>query len=392
MSQEETPGRHLRVLHLSTGLGLGGAETLLAQLLGALDDGFEHRVISLEGRSVVGATLVERGVRVETLELQHWSGRIRAPARLTRVLRSFRPDLLHGWMYHANLVAILTGLATRLPVICGLHSASLDSGLSRRSTRVVARVGGSLARLAACVVSCSEAGVSFHRELGYPREKIRVIPNGIDTATFRPTPTARAELRAELGLAPQAFLVGMVARPAPVKNHALFLRAARKLLDQVEGATLCHFVLCGTSVDAGNPGLRGGIEELGLNGHTHLLGPRLDIARIHAGLDVLASCSDAEAFPLVVGEAMASGTPCVVTDVGDCARIVGDTGRVVAPGDAAGMAAAWLELRSIGSAGREALGRRARARIERRFSLARMATRYAALYRELVREGPGLPR
>src|SRR5262249_22081389 len=142
-------------------------------------------------------------------------------------------------------------------------------------------------------------------------------------------------------------------------------------------------------VDRSNPALVALVDSLGLGDRCHLLGPRRDIPRIQAALDLATSSSISEAFPLVVGEAMACGTPCVVTDVGDSALMVGDTGRVVPPRDPVALAEAWRDLLSLGAERRRRLGEDARRRTLELFDLSAVARRYEDLYESLLEGEPG---
>jgi glycosyltransferase involved in cell wall biosynthesis len=146
-----------------------------------------------------------------------------------------------------------------------------------------------------------------------------------------------------------------------------------------------HFVLAGKDVDSENPALVGSMRAAGVLENCHLLGLRNDMPQLMAALDLLASSSAyGEGFPNVLGEAMACGVPCVVTDVGDSAAIVGDTGRSVAPGDAQGLAAAVEELLTLPRSERVALGRRARDRVETRFEIGKVVERYQEFYESLL--------
>jgi glycosyltransferase involved in cell wall biosynthesis len=129
-------------------------------------------------------------------------------------------------------------------------------------------------------------------------------------------------------------------------------------------------------------------DALGISGRCHLLGPRRDVARIHASLDVAVSSSISEAFPLAVGEAMACGVPCVATDVGDSALMIGETGRVVPPGDAAALAAAIRDVLALKPGERVKLGEAARRSVCERFDLGAVARRYERLYEQVAGRTP----
>jgi glycosyltransferase involved in cell wall biosynthesis len=235
-------------------------------------------------------------------------------------------------------------------------------------------------RYPAAVIYNSQAGQRAHERLGYAPRRWAVIPNGFDTDVFRPCAPARGSLRLELGLPDEVQLVGLLARFHPMKDHATFLQAA-KIVTAAKPDV--HFVAAGAGVDAA-PALNNLVDALTLRGRVHLLQARRDAPRFLAALDVAVSSSYGEAFPNVVGEAMACGTPCVVTDVGDSAQIVGDAGVVVPPRDSVAVAAGILRILDADRVARDALGRAARERIISEFSLGRAAARYEKLYRELV--------
>ena len=178
--------------------------------------------------------------------------------------------------------------------------------------------------------------------------------------------------------------MGLVARDDPQKNHSGFIEAAaqvHRILPQV------HFVLAGDGIDQNNKGLTALIDCIGLTGHVHLLGRRNDIPNLMAAFDVLASSSSfGEAFPNVLGEAMACGVPCVTTDVGDSAEIVGDTGRVVAPGDMDGLARQLIELLQWPAEQRAQLGALARRRIRDRYEINDVTRRYEEFYVQLMND------
>jgi glycosyltransferase involved in cell wall biosynthesis len=183
------------------------------------------------------------------------------------------------------------------------------------------------------------------------------------------------------------LVIGIAARFHPHKDHRNFTWAAARLQQQMPSV---HFLLCGLDITWENSQLAGWINAAGIRDCCHLLGVREDMSRLFAGMDIATTASRTEAFPIVIGEAMACGTPCVVTDVGDSAMIVGDTGIVVPPGDPSALAEAWRKLIEAGQEVRRRLGIAARNRIREHFALPAVVERYQAIYRELAnarREG-----
>jgi glycosyltransferase involved in cell wall biosynthesis len=219
-----------------------------------------------------------------------------------------------------------------------------------------------------------------HTDVGYASDKMIVIPNGFDLNSFKPDREARLSVRGELGIPEDAFIIGSVARFDPQKDHGNFIKAAAILRADVPNV---NFVLCGDGIIYDNAELTQWIDTKGLREHVHLLGRREDIPGVINALDIVSSTSFSEGFSNAVGEAMACGVPCVVTDVGDSAFIVGDTGRVVPPKDPAALALAWRDLIEMDEEARRRLGDEARRRIEKSFNLPIITRRYEDLYRDM---------
>jgi len=378
----------MKIVHIITGLDTGGAEVMLRELLRQTPrPAFDSQVISLSDIGPVGKSIQALGFKVSSLGMRPGLPDIGALWRLSRRLKRLQPDVVQTWLYHGDLVG---GLAARLAgieaILWGIHISFLDAPQSKKSTLAVVKAGALLSHwVPRSIVCCAQSALELHEQIGYDARKMQVIPNGFDLAEFAPHESARGAVRDELGLAPDTPLVGLIGRFHPQKDHANFLRAA-SLIARSDSRT--HFVLVGAGSEWSNGELARPIEDAGLKARFHLLGRRDDIPRLSAALDVLAlSSAYGEAFPLVVGQAMACEIPCAVTDVGDSAALVGEAGRVVPPRDAQALAGAIRELLDLSKEERRALGRAARTRIEERFSIQSVAARYHALYRGLAGEG-----
>jgi glycosyltransferase involved in cell wall biosynthesis len=192
----------------------------------------------------------------------------------------------------------------------------------------------------------------------------------------------RRSVRLELNIPEEAILIGLIGRFDPLKDHRCFLKAGAKLLSNKQEI---FFLLAGREVDWQNRHLKQFIEKLGMSENVFLLGERRDVHRIMAAFDIAACSSVAEGFPNVIGEAMSCGIPCVVTDVGDSAWLVGDSGMVVPPRNHEALYEAWLKMIEMGSEKRRVLGEKARKRIEDHFSIQMIVKKYEQLYEEQVR-------
>lgn len=357
---------------------------MLYKLLSVCDRSHcQIEVISLTDVGAIGDRIRGLNVSVRALGMRRGQPGIAGLFRLSRWLRHSSPDVVQTWMYHADLVG---GLAAKFgggfPVVWGIQNSTLGQQ-TKKSTVLTVKLCARLSRwLPTKIVNCSVVSRGIHERMGYNPERMLVIPNAFDLSSFKPNNEARFSLRKELSLSQDAILIGFVARFDPQKDHEGFIAATRRVVARHERA---QFVLCGEGVDHTNPHLSRWIQECGVTGRFHLLGRRDDVARVTAALDI-ATCPSAygEAFPNVVGEAMAAGVPCVVTDVGDSAFIVGDTGRVVPPRQPERLAEALNWVIELGAEGRSQLGAKARRRIQENFDLSVIGDRYAELYREVA--------
>lgn len=375
----------MRVAHVITGLGQGGAEAVLFRLATYPDTPTRHVVISLTDDGVYGTRLRSAGIAVHTLGMARGRMTLGALLRLRALLRAEAPDVVQTWMYHADLIG---GLAARLAgiraVAWGIRNSGNHLDSSSRSARLVlglcARLSGWLPR---AIVCAAQDAARRHQALGYRADAMVVIPNGYDLSRYAPLAESGARMRALWGVPPQAPLIGCVARWDPLKDHANLLEALAVLLRQGQHPSL-RCVLVGRGMTPGNAELLTLIASLGLQGRILLAGPSDDVPAVMNSLDVHVLSSCAEGFPNVVAEAMACATPCVVTDVGDAAHIVGDTGVVVPPQQPAALAAGIEQaLREVAERGRASVGEPARQRVLAMFDLGRMVQAYETVWRRI---------
>jgi len=371
----------IRVTFIITGLEEGGAEVMLYRLLGAIDQSrFEPIVISLMAKDTrIGSLIEQSGIMVHTLGIHHGQLSARAMLRLISLVRSLQPDIIQGYMYHGNLAASLTGLLAnyKIPVLWNIHHVPYNLKDEKMGTALIIRMGKIFAHWVKRIIYVSRESSTRHESLGYPSKLTKVIPNGFDCAVFKPSSMARTELRGTLGVSENDILIGLIGRYHPMKDHANFINAAGILVKKYANV---YFLLAGREVDEKNKEIDRLVQQNKLCDRVHLLGVRNDIPQINASLDISSSSSFSEAFPLVVGEAMACGVPCVVTDVGDSAWVVGDTGKVVPPRDAEALAEAWSFLIEQGPEERNRLGNKARQRILENFTLDKIVQEYEMLY------------
>jgi glycosyltransferase involved in cell wall biosynthesis len=372
------------ILHVITGLGRGGAEAMLVKLIGA-SAGYRHDVLSLTGKGEIGAQLEASGVKVDTLGLDR--ARFWPPAlpRLRALVRESRPDLIQGWLNHGNLAALAGKMlaGTDAPAVWNVRQSLLGMRFEKWQTRRVIRLNARLSRRTAAILYNSATGARDHEAIGYASDKTVLVPNGFDLNRFRPQPDRRAEIRRSLDVGDDELLIGLVARFDPWKNHAAFFAAASIILARAPDS---RFLLAGDGMTADNPALRALIRDPRVLERSLLLGGRSDMPEINAALDVACNVSHGEGFPNAIGEAMASGVPCMVPDAGDMPAIVGEAGVVARSADPGDIAEAVLALIGKGAEGRALMGRAARERIAALFSLPAIVARYETIYAQLLME------
>ncbi len=374
----------VKIVHIITGLSTGGAETMLYNLLSQCNRQlYEPMVISLTDIGPLGKKISTLNIPISALGMRRGVPSPVAFIRLVAMLRCERPDIIQTWMYHADLMgAMAAKIAGGMPVVWGIHHTNLVPKMSKKLTLLTARTNAILShRMPHRIICCSGATLRTHADLGYNISKMVAISNGFNVAAYRPTEVDRSSVRRELGIPDGDLIIGLIGRFDPQKDHQTFIRAAGILYGKHPQT---HFVLCGDGITWSNVALVKWIAEAGIKEHCHLLGCRNDIPRVLTAFDILAlSSSFGEGFPMVIGEAMSCGVPCVVTDVGESALIVGDTGRVVVPGKPEAMANALEELIAMSVEGRSNLGAMARQRIIDNFSLNAVVKQYEHLYEEV---------
>lgn len=367
----------MQVTHIITGLNNGGAEAVLYRLC-TNDTGATHTVISLMGMGKYGPMLEEAGVTVHCLNMPQGRVTFGGLRKLFSLIKSGKPDLVQTWMYHADLIGgVIARLAGVKKVFWGIHHSSLEVDKSKRSTILVAKLCALLSKLVpTSIVCCADEAMMVHVAVGYDKSKITVIYNGYSLDQFNINAETGSAVKQELNIAHVSIVLGLVGRFDPQKDHANLL-GALVLLKEKRKDFVC--LLVGTGMNAGNTELYKQIQSFGLSDQVHLLDQRPDIPAVMNALDVHVLSSTTEGFPNVVAEAMACGTPCVTTDVGDAALIVGDTGWVVPPSNSVRLFEAIVKALEEKQSSAEAWSARqqaARQRIEDNFSIETMVYKY----------------
>ncbi|NLU50543.1 MAG: glycosyltransferase [Syntrophomonadaceae bacterium] len=328
----------MKITFLTRSLDYGGAERQLVTLAKGLHER-GHRVVVLVfyANGPLEKELYDAGVTVRVLDKK---GRWDVAGFLCRLVHAVvhdKPDIVHGYLGIPNILTVLLKpIFSGTRMVWGVRASNMDLARYDWLSRLSYQLECMLSRFADLIITNSHAGFDYAAKNGFPKSKMVVIPNGIDTDRFRPDPEAGRLLRMEWGVADNEKLIGLVGRLDPMKDHPTFLRAAALLRNERKDV---RFVCVGDGATDYRKKLQALGKELGLEECLIWAGTRGDMFAVYNALDIASSTSYGEGFPNVIGEAMACGVPCVVTDVGDSSWIVGDVGVVVPPRDPHALAA-----------------------------------------------------
>lgn len=387
MSEFLSKNTHLeQVAYIITSLAMGGAQKVLLGLLANTQSTTRPPlVISLLKTEGLQTEFAKLGVEIFYLELEKPSLILKKIATLKKIMTERQIKILYSFLHHANLFAVLLATLSSKPkpaVIWGLHDTPVKKLYTRWQHRALFYLGVRLSRIPHKIILVSERSRQRYLEVGYPASSMELIPNGVPLSILQAEQISldRQALRAELGLASDALLIGSLTRAVPEKALPVMLAA----FAQLNSSPNTHLVLVGEGVDQDNTELQAQIAALGLQARVHTLGIRYDPQHLIRGFDLATLSSRSEAFPLFLVEAMALGIPCVATDVGDIALIFGGNGLLVPVNDSKSLALAWLQVLAWNETEKQANVQAAWAYIQAHFSLERMQQHHWAVFTEVM--------
>jgi glycosyltransferase involved in cell wall biosynthesis len=359
---------------LARKLDQGGAERQIVALAKALTErGHDIHVVLFYVGGAFDSELVAAGVPVHFVGKRGRWDAIGFLVRLALILRRLRPAAIYSFLDLPNiLAALLRPVVGRPRLVWSIRAAGMEMRHYDWLNRLIPRLEASLSRAADVIVANSHAGSSWAVSRGFPLARMAVVENGIDTVRFHPDPKGRAEVRDDWKVGAAQRLIGLVARLDAMKDHRNFLQACALLAARQDD--LCFVCVGGGSLSY-RAELEALAERLGIADRLIWAGARQDMPAVFSALDVASSSSSfGEGFSNAIGEAMACGVSCVVTDVGDSARIVGEVGEVAPPRDSEALADAIERMLDRIEENAD-IGRQARARIIDEFSVERMVLR-----------------
>lgn len=384
---DHAEARPRKVLHFIAGIGGGGAENFMRSLIAAMRDTHWQPVVlavCVHPHEAFAEQLRGLGCVVHDLnETALLKPRVWLAVR--RIIAQERPDVVQTWMHHPDFIGSVAAFAAGIHnIVWGVRATEVhrnpgDSNLKVRLFHLALRWGSKL--LPRKIIANSTMAIDVHAGMGYPRNKMVWIPNGVNATRFMPDAQAGHQTRAALGIPPEAPVIGFVGRFHPVKDLACFFRATVRLQVIQPDA---HFVLVGGEESDLDAEAQSAFVQLSQPAHVHWVPFGSSTERFYPAFSVFTLCSKSEAFPNVVLEAMACGVPCVTTRAGDCATMLKDLGIVVATGDDKALAEGWHTMLALSANQRESLSTRSRERAVQDYSMERAARQFAATYDSLM--------
>lgn len=372
----------MKVMHIITGLGSGGAENALLRLVSNSSGIFNHVIVSLGAESQLSKSFEATRCKVYYLNMKSGRFSIRKIRGLSQIISNEHPQIVQTWMYHSDFIGGLVGWFKKIPVIWSIRQDQPTIALNGLTTWMIAKCCALLSYFIPKVITCnSNRAIANHCSFGYARSKFFCIPNGFQDKLTSDTNNIQGIIRKDYELKESDVVIGHVARYHPVKNHLGFINAFKEIQPT---HTALKAIMVGLNIDFSNAALFSEVPEV-MKDRFVLLGARNDVASIYGMFDFFVMNSHAEAFPNVVAEAMLCGVPCIVTDVGDAAEIVGQTGWVIKPDNQAALVSALNDALGLSVEERKQKGDAARQRILSCYSIRNMVTQFELVWSKNIK-------
>lgn len=355
----------IRIVHIITGLGSGGAENMLYKLLKYSDKNkYYYEVISLIDEGVLGEKIKSEGIKIHTLNLSS-KNIVKSLLKARSICKDFH--IVNTWLYHADIFGfIISKMLLKKKIIWNVRHSNLDRNANKRRTLKIVKINSFLSKRVDCITYNSNKALETHKKAGYSNKNFIVIPNGFELDKFKFDQNKRDKIRKELFISDEDKVLITVGRWDIQKDYYTLLRALNEIKNQ---NVLFKMIMVGTNLDSSNKELEELLTRYNLKENLFLLGRRNDIPELLSAADIYVSSSLGESFSNAIGEAMACELPCVVTDVGDSKVIVGDYGKVVSPRDYKNLAKDLKSYCESNSNYRRIIGSKSRERIIENYSI-----------------------
>tara|TARA_B100000963_G_scaffold223008_1_gene194397 strand:- start:2127 stop:3251 length:1125 start_codon:yes stop_codon:yes gene_type:complete len=310
----------IKILHIISGLGDGGAEANLYNFICNTKNQINY-VISLKDKGKYGSLLEKKGIEIYYINFSNRISFIKKFIFLFKLIKKLKPDIVQTWLYHADLIGGCAAyLANSRNIFWGIHHTSLESRFNKKSIIFISKLNSFLSHIIPRrIVVCAEKSMDEHIKKGFNKDKFIVIRNGVDLNKFKYSESIRRKYREKIKINQSELLLGTVARYNPIKDFPTLIKAIKKL--KSSGLNF-KYLFVGENMDLENKTLVNIIEKYNLMDKIKLIGQEENISNVMNALDLHILSSKSEAFPMVILESLACGTPSISTNVGDVRKII----------------------------------------------------------------------
>lgn len=371
----------IRILHITSGLNLGGAETTLFKICINSDKSlFEHIVISLTDSGYYYKNLTKNNIKVYTINFKKNIFDLLKFIKLIILIKRLKPSIVQTWMYHADIIgSIATRFVLNIPIVWNIRHGSIQNKFSSRIFLLLLSFFSKI--YPSEIISCSIKGAKFHIDHGYQAKKISIINNGFDTNHFHKILPLKHKLTDELNIPRSSYIVLYPARFHDQKNHSMFIKAASKVIKTMPNV---FFILCGKNINYSNKGLMKLLKYKKVKKNFLLLDIQSDMRKIYSSANLTCLTSSyGEAFPNIIAESMACEVPCFSTPVGDAPFIIGDSKYIVDFDDYKKLSELIIEFLSKSENERSKIGNLFREKIKKNYDIDKLINNYEKIYFKL---------
>jgi glycosyltransferase involved in cell wall biosynthesis len=377
--------KRIKIIHVINCLSPGGAERMLFNLLANADmDKFDIKVLSLQDKGQLYSDIKKLGVPVYCFSMFHKIDFIFKFIKLIYTIHKLKPDIIHTWMYHSNIIAgFAAKIVSRCKIVWSIHASKLDAGFTKRSTKIAIKLSSLMSFfIPHKIIFCSNSSYYLHQIIGFDNSKMAVVPNGVDLKLFKKSNANKLELINKINNEDNTIFIGMAARYDPMKGYDIFIRSAKILCEKYSNV---HFLLCGSNVTNSNHELVKMIIDDNLVSRIHLLGYISDMPKFYNSINILTVASSyGEAFPMSICEAMSCEVPVVSSDLGDCSYIINDSEMIFPINNAEILSKRWEKIITHDKEIKHMIGKKNRERIMSLFEIKNIEKTYEKNYLEVL--------
>jgi len=377
--------KRIKIIHVINCLSPGGAERMLFNLLANADmDKFDIKVFSLQDKGQLYSDIKKLGVPVYCFSMFHKIDFIFKFIKLIYTIHKLKPDIIHTWMYHSNIIAgFAAKIVSRCKIVWSIHASKLDAGFTKRSTKIAIKLSSLMSFfIPHKIIFCSNSSYYLHQIIGFDNSKMAVVPNGVDLKLFKKSNANKLELINKINNEDNTIFIGMAARYDPMKGYDIFIRSAKILCEKYSNV---HFLLCGSNVTNSNHELVKMIIDDNLVSRIHLLGYISDMPKFYNSINILTVASSyGEAFPMSICEAMSCEVPVVSSDLGDCSYIINDSEMIFPINNAEILSKRWEKIITHDEEIKHMIGKKNRERIMSLFEIKNIEKTYEKNYLEVL--------